>query len=978
MGAYSMTERKLLTLDDFVKQPTTYTRFGEKVTRNPIEQIYDAGLLKDYKQLSVSHKYIKFSGMQEENDGGEGWYIRDDSITDDEDIGVIIYIGQYKYRRLYGAYVLVDWFYTGDFGIALQRACKYASVRCVSGKVYECNSEITLKLNVRGYSTSHGVGHGHLDYGHVLIDLRGATINYNVEGSNYCFNIRIYNRETKFMLTNGTFNVSEESKVYLKNIANVIGGNNYTDMLTDMRYNVDKALLPDTNRVVLFSEPIVEGVKTFSKSLNYVGDSLSADDNQAVTKEYMPHSANDEDYIAIGDTRKIDGITKFSQLYDTLVGNMAYSYIDYTSLLRYKFFNSISNSIVSLYPAFSNYVSLESPKLAGNWSKYSEVSTSEYVVSTNVNTIKMQAQSRCIIDENDVGIPVYLKINCSSDIIVENPEIIEEDNVILEDYAEFASYSNAYGEAIDFSDSGITFVEHNSPLQEILGKKVDNNKIYIACNVTSITKNRGFDYNRIIASTLNLIAFYSEGVAYFFNTSISRNGHSYYTTDVFIIAHARCFGVPNSEKLLGFNSSAYIEGNYYNLYFGPTFTAKNIANAILLEHKTKLKIDTGKVYRLANLNIKLASSYVEGAEYISLENPSYYLDTYTIDEVTGSIKFNSFFIKIVTPVQANLELRNYADQVKPCAILYMSLLYNKNLININPIEFYIARFISKGQPAYEVPIDISGGYTTSNKYPLYKLYTNNWINPIKYDLMLVDAVLDPGMYIDTYVYRSQSCDENKGGECRCPCSSRNGLITTYSDGFQFTLASVYGNTFTNVLKERYNTFMHGCGSKNCGCSKYAVFLTACKNGYLLSQAVCSNGRDVILPNFNVTSGNIIYKDSIPELKHGEVYYAKQYYESHINKAKYTEASVSCCIRLSGESKACGTDGSAAHTWRLYRGTKYYNAIFTGAFKGRLFDRIFGPNVASTGKLIRDGVLVDPFRDRHNAIEHTKSMPIGPF
>ena len=970
-----MTERKLLTLDDFVKQPTTYTRFGEKVTRNPIEQIYDAGLLKDYKQLSVSSKYLKFTGMQEENDGGEGWYIRDESITDEEDIGVIIYIGQYKYRRLYGAYVLVDWFYTGDFGIALQRACKYASVRCVPGKVYECNSEITLKLNVRGYSTSHGIGHGHLDYGHVIVDLRGATINYNVEGSSYCFNIRIYNRETKFMLTNGTFNVSEESKVYLKNIANVIGGNNYTDMLTDMHYNVDKELLPDTNRVVLFSEPVVEGVKTFSKSLNYVGDSISAADNQAVTKDYITPGINESRYIAINDSRKLDGITKFKQIYDTLGGNIAYMNIDYTTLLAIDFFNIISNNIIPIYPNFSSYVSVNTPIIAGSWSKYSEVSGDNYIVSANASNIKVAAQPQCIIDENDIGVPVYLKLDFSSNITVDNPEIIEEDNVVLEDYVDLSYYSDTDDAGI-LQLSNFTFVEVTSPLSEILGYKVDNNKIYVACNVVSITTER---YTRMIQNTLNLIAFYSDGVAYCFNTSMDSAGHNLYITPHYSVFESQCVR-EIFTKFRAFTVSAYISGSYYKLSFGEYFTTKSISDAILLEHKTKLKIDTGKIYRLANVNMQLASSYVTGSEYISLESPSFYLGDYTINN-NNSISFSTLFIKLVTPVQANLEERNYPEQIKPCSILYMSLLYNKMLITVNPIEFYIARFIPRGQPAYEVPLNISKGYTTTTKYPLYKLYTNNWINPIKYDLMLVDATLDPGVYIDTYIYRSQHCDDKKG-TCKCPCIDRAGTITDNPEGYIFTKYTMYGNTFTKAFTERYNTYMNGCGTKNCGCTKFATFITGSKCGYLMSEPNleknCGYYLNTVEPNFIITTGNIIYKDSIPELKHGEVYYAKQYFDSHQNKAKYTETKVNCRVRLAGESPACGTDGSLDQLWNLYRSTRYYNAVFGGAFKSKLFARVFGPTVATKGKLIRDGVLTDPVRDRHNAIEHATSMPVSPY
>ena len=80
-----MTTRRLVNLDDFVTEKTAYNRFGEKVTKTPLVRIADGGLLSNYKQLSTNSKYIKFTGMLEPNDGGEGMYIQDDTITDEED-----------------------------------------------------------------------------------------------------------------------------------------------------------------------------------------------------------------------------------------------------------------------------------------------------------------------------------------------------------------------------------------------------------------------------------------------------------------------------------------------------------------------------------------------------------------------------------------------------------------------------------------------------------------------------------------------------------------------------------------------------------------------------------------------------------------------------------------------------------------------------------------------------------------------------
>lgn len=947
-----MTERKLLTLDDFVKQPTTYTRFGEKVTRNPIEQVYNAGLLKDYKQLAVSHKYIRFTGMQEEADGGEGWYIRDDNITDDEDIGVIIYIGQYKYRRLYGAYVLVDWFYTGDFGIALQRACKYASVRCIAGKVYECNSAITLKLNVRG-----GVNNN-VDYGHILVDLRGATINYTAENTSFCFNVRIYNRGTKFMFINGTFNVSDLAKITLKNIANIIGGNNYTDMLTDMHYNVDKELLPDTNRVVLFSEPVIEGIKTFSNTLIYTGDATNAAETDAVTKDYAVDIDEDK-YISVSESRKISGITTFTDIYDILAGNTTILDNDYSKLLEDVFYNYVANTIVALYPTFSSYVHLSTITVAGGWAEYLQQTTEDYKVSSSGASMVITAQPQCIIDENDIGIPVYLRLQFSKPIIVENPEIIEEDNIELEDEADMSGYSDAPDNTITFADN-VIFARGTSPLDTILGKRVDNKLLYIV-----VTKFRTYKATQQVRFS-NLIVFYSEGIPYCFNTQLTDYGFN--------------VGYRNWNGNSFFSTSFYLEDKYYNFRASGDY---KLSYAVVLEHKIKLKIDTGKVYKLANAPFKLATSYVTGAEYISLEQPSFYLDTYTRNE--NSISFDSIFIKIVTPVQANLVGCTDPALIKPCATLSMGLLYNKELLSVNSIAFYIARFISNGQPAYEIPISISKGYTTTNRYPLYKLYTNNWINPITYKFKLVDMTIDTAIWIDKRVHREKHCDKSGCcSDCRCKCHIIAGHITGNANGDQVTLFSTYGNTFTHNISRIYNTYIYGCSGSE-GQIPDCFFATGGKTGFLVSRVfyegivgITPSSRQMCYPSI-FTNEKTLFEDSIPTLKHGECYYAKQYTASHGNKASYTETSVPCHVGIYSTSSACGKDGvPLSFTYNTFRSTRYYNAIFSGVFKNRLFDRVFGRKCVIAGILYRDGILSDPFRNRHNSLEHAMSMPVCPY
>lgn len=953
-----MTERKLLTLDDFVKQPTTYTRFGEKVTRNPIEQIYDAGLLKDYKQLSVSHKYIKFSGMQAENDGGEGLYIRDDSITDDEDIGVIIYIGQYKYRRLYGAYVLVDWFYTGDFGIALQRACKYASVRCVPGKVYECNSEITLKLDIRSSSKTHGL----IDYGHVLIDLRGATINYNVEGSSYCFNIRIYNRETKFMLTNGTFNVSEESKVYLKNIANVIGGNNYTDMLTDMHYNVDKALLPDTNRVVLFSEPIVEGVKTFSKSLNYVGDSLSADDNQAVTKEYMPHSSNDSEYIAIGDTRKIEGITKFDQIYDRLGGNLVAngSVSDAIFIAMQQAFNTLLYSInINMYLPNMYYVitpTATEPNITmgGNWYRYKN--TDEYYVyKLNYSEYVCSLLSRMVIDEQDIGETAFAKIISSKSMKIPIVDTEVEYNTYTSDSIDvYSDISSIYIDASCFKFTSETLKT---------ATEADTNVFYLVVRLTY--KNTCGTIPNYQAITIALL--YNKGGKMYITPAVSspyddtRRKFSYKGVDYIV-------------KPDGYVKYAVYLINVFNIQQECFYENITIPGLVLPDIARKIK-------KGITANIIMRST-----EYASSVDSAVYVKDYNI--VEDCIEFTEFYIAAFVPVQANLSPAVTPDTPSICFTYNYFIIYNKEPIYTNKCDVYIPRYMSVGVPEYEIPSDLRISHATLTplaikaRYPITFIYSNYSLFNRIIRLANITGIYDISTittlgfrHTSAVAHRSVDSSSRCYTEASCNSSRYFAVYTKYvKDSMQDIKNSVDG----------YNVVTAGVSGYACGRvdnistssgSTGLISINSINANYIATHDYTCN-NDILHTGYFPTIKKVVLEE--PRiLRYGDIYSRIDTLYVPNNMQAYSAkkaTGVYACYCYSDYCSNNSTFNLSVHITN-YFATPYLFSFSAGLCKNKLLRKLFG-NGATSITVLRDGVLKDPFRARTQSPEHQFAAPVG--
>lgn len=957
MGAYSMTERKLLTLDDFVKQPTTYTRFGEKVTRNPIEQVYNAGLLKDYKQLSVSHKYIRFTGMREEADGGEGWYIRDDNITDEEDIGVIIYIGQYKYRRLYGAYVLVDWFYTGDFGIALQRACKYASVRCIAGKVYECNSEITLKLDVRGISGKHGM----VDYGHVLIDLRGATINYNVENSSFCFNIRIYNRETKFMLTNGTFNVSEASKVYLKNIANIIGNNNYTDMLTDMHYNVDKALLPDTNRVVLFSDPTIEGVKTFSTSFNYVGDNISAEDNQAVTKDYIPVGINENSYIAIGDTRKLANVVFSSNF--IIGGNVATeNNVEVVINKVYEILANVAKNVTNnIFTPGMYYTALDSDYLYLPYPKIEYIKEPDYTVNLLLSAEYIFMPSALEFDEQFIGVPIYNEVRCNKRLVVPKSSLVEEicestrtiveESKILSSILPPSKYSGYpllfRGSAVNYHIFDSTIIE-NKTIQ-LIGRSEYNTQQFIF----TTTDGNNYIYDNLQPAIGYTYMHYESGDKWVVNIdtkAIHTMGMLYKEYANLYASNKLLIPLLNGNTLVAIieiinpaRDSFYSEGG---LRSGYLLTRSNtyIFDA-QVNNLGKYTITGNYLVTKVADNISVTANIIAGSEYISArDNIEIYVKDYT-EEENDTISFNIFYVKAFVPVQANLQVFTGINDIVPTSRYILVLKYNKEVYTSSAGAIYIPRF-KIDYPYYQSKTIAAVSKKAITAYNDSILFTNPLLNSLIYSREYITRFNFNTKIIPTtgtHINRAQ--DEHSGSGCQCYHRD-----TTIQAKFMGTFL------YTNVYANGSSVYCNSAQSENIPL-EYITYTDYTQ----LSPLTINYGGSVANYDLKLYSVNAVYCSNLSNIKYEDVAIRSYYLQSTKPKCSKCSHGGSCPPTISGSGvPAC-----------------WFYCVALYSSKIRMFDYIFGKD-AWARWVYRDGNLKNPYKDRSSRPEYARIAPVYPY
>ena len=1005
MGARKMTERKLLTRDDFVTKPTIYTKFGEKVTRNPIEQIYNAGLLSEYKTLSTSHKYIKFIGMFEEGDGGEGIYIRDDNITDEEDIGVIIYIGQYKYRRLYGAFVLVDWFYIRDFGEALQRACKYASVRCVPGKVYDCNSAVTIKLYA---SANNKHLHGSTDYNHVLIDLRGATINFNVapeeiDGKKvwpkFCFNIRIYNRETKFMLTNGNFNVSELNKVALENIANIIGDNNYTDMLTDMHYNVEASKLPDTNRTVLESDPVMEGVKTFTKNLTYVGDDLSQGEEQAVTKEYMPEGIEEDKYIAIADERKIEGITRFNTIFDLGTGNVV-TETNVSDLILEALTPTLRAVMLktdtSIYLPFMYYVkyknytettedgeeidyNTESPSVVfgGNWDEQLLLNGDDYeVYKKQQSAYVFIPQQQMVIDEEEINDNLFLYFR------VNNPIYLDDYEPVREEY--------------EYTHEGIILYErakaHDGNISQICGKFIVTQEFKeVLHSFVGVTE--------MADDIVYVPAIVKDGGTYpgsrvFLYLGVDGNYYMYRPYQVYLAGH-----VENASVNIVFDDATDEYGNdrsgfYFRgirdmytfnkpIYYNPAeYSRDRVEKDVLVTIK-----NNPLVFRSANI---IGSEYVKLSDDIKIYTPSIQVE---MDEQYNRRYFiTDFYIRGIIPIQANLTPFNGPDETVPCARISFTFEYNKELIQSKQVDIYIPRYIATGVPEYEIPknlrLKLPNNTPIDKKYPVSMLYTNNTMSYRQYNICPQVGILADWLCpAATSRHDDYKSDGDKNNP-KCIHGNKGGDNRFYPIT-NYYLERNYGEITTKVLSRKIQTYK--CGDYvefRIDRNDYVVLLYNFYSVEGYSKKPYAVGPYIgkyYFVNINDEKGPGLLDHKVFDTAYsyniyvgpGECVVNIDYFQVTHNLDKYTSLA-----RALGPYKAtcfrtrcnCGDKDWIPYETAGMSATPYLLSFNSGMAKPKTLRRLFGSG-GFTEEIIRDGTLKDPFRERTLLPRHQFAAPV---
>ena len=953
-----MTTRRKLTLADFTDKPISYNKFGEKVTRNPIERIYDAGYLINYKQLSTEAKYLRFKGMQEDNDGGEGIYFRDDSITAEEDIGVIIYIGEYKYRRLYHAWVNIDWFYIDDFAVALQRAIKYSSIRGTAGKIYECKTSINLQL------TPITIGnHGFIDNGHKLIDLRGATVNFTNTEENFCFNIRLYHNELKFMLTNGIWNVTEQN-IGLINIANIIGGNEYTDMLTDMVYNVDKNKQPDTNRVVLIDDVTIKATKVFD-IIKYTGNLLSSGDTNAVSKNYTPYNYNIMDYVSLNDDRLISSITTFSDILDigdnNLVNNNSLTTLVYDSVVD-TLQGIVNNIDVNIYVNNMYIPSIDripDDIFGVNTLLKRYISNNEYsIYKITANNTIIKPQAYYNISEAAIDIPIYIKFNMSEPVYIDKNDITEVDDesakMVIDSSAIDTSDYSDFQYALKTPAENVT-VECDWLIRGRFNKDIFGNitQAY-ACG---FSRGYGIVYNEPNTNIYKIYYCFKGYDGVLFNNDI--------------ILATNC-------KITSLNRPVYRTGHFREVH---TINKINYINSF-----------NTKVLKVNNFPIQLQSINIIGLEYIKLmQQPEFYIKEYT--EQDNLIKISTFYLRYIIPIQANLKAFKTINDITYSAGISFVFRYNRDIIYTTYTYLYIARYISNGIPRLEY-------------YNIKNLYTNSEADSIRYtynDVLINNTLSDLQLYLSIYKYdytityasdiilhpyEDQQIISHTMVESKGKCATDANCYDLYTQRKEvIVLFNITARTYNaNILGS--NTVIRGCtveSDKSLLITNYAQIQAGdCHNMELSYSMKGSKGNyhGKVFRHYNLGTYINIKPNtySVQYCLFSPVFHTtppKWYGFSELpTYAKYTNATK----RWNTVKKYinCGSIGYTRDAYSDYGQVVSKTCFSAFRYLPKLYNRIFGNTVMLTSYVIRDGILKDPFRDRTQRPSHINATPVGVF
>ena len=259
-------KRKLATSSDFTQVKMQQNRNGEIVEINPVDNIVKVGLIKDRANLVIDDYMIEFEGLYEEQDIGQGIFIRDDSITDADDLGVIITVNGYKYRRQYIGPVYLDWF-GEDYLLGLKNAIKYNYIKCLP-KIYNIEVEkitsflITNNVEIDGNGSIFTITHPD-----TLLWL--FTFNFNKTIDYFIWNY------TKFEFTiNTLFKFNREYNVgYL----DFYSYNLFPWTLTDTEYNI--TMIPATNGILINEMPAkITGQWTFTSVPKIIRNTLLEND----------------------------------------------------------------------------------------------------------------------------------------------------------------------------------------------------------------------------------------------------------------------------------------------------------------------------------------------------------------------------------------------------------------------------------------------------------------------------------------------------------------------------------------------------------------------------------------------------------------------------------------------------------------------------------------------------------------------------
>ena len=782
------------------------------------------------------------------------------------------------------------------------------------------------------------------------------------------------------MLTNGTWNVTEQN-VGLINIANIIGGNDYTDMLTDMVYNVDKNKQPDTNRVVLVDDVTMKGVKIFnnnnsSNNINYIGESNAEADNQAVSKDYII-STDNEQYIKLYDTRVIPNITTFLDITD--IGTNLVNLSNINNIIQrsvqHKFY-LLSSNIKFIFLHSMYYVNIgdsinPNNLLNNDWIKVNYLSRKYNVYKSVLSNITVYPQQLCIIDENDVNVPVYIK--CNINIPITFNAILTK--VKCKSIEQLRNNSKALSSAYD--TLLITSTKYRKATFTGLPSDLQLDRVLL--NVT---------YDTAKVASKYIFVGNSNGMVYGF--SLFKIGDYYMYNNNIVTIEYSSNDINDSRTTM---AKLFNEG--FSLYFA-----------------------TDEVTRVDNFPLELINSVITNQEYVSLlSSPEIYIKDY-IDN-GASITVTSFYIRYVIPIQANLQRFLQSGDTKACCMVSFYFMYNNKVIVTPMCEIYIIRHLSIGIPRLEYPPFIQSNMQDTQgdaaRFPIYYGYFNNTlidfiILTTDYTQGILSTCIDPYTYIPTDAYYKISLSSTQNGKNSCSCDKGH---KHYRAGYVIAAYANLAHTVTvddnksiilrpDASKMTYKAFTrqwvffstysedrgpwYSWGDKN---SSWSVITSFINTGpYKFDKIDTIIGGVSVEPGAYYTAYSVLNTSpvygagnaqssicssvngvnvciNIPSVPEGTPMGLIQtnYTDTKIRRTNFNESTDSDCRKYCTHSAVAVQNISGLYV------TPLLCSVNAFLLKSNLFNRVYGRYAWLTAKILRDGKLSDPVRDRARLPEH---------